>query len=479
MGNEDYKIPVPSTIVYSGIDTLSTNNSKRISTLNNKINILYDRIEGLGNRYGAYRPYGASSCTLTRIWDSVGKSAAVQAGSTTVTNDFDFIEPFSLIKTCNIKVVNGEIVVTAYKGDADFKTDGSNGHVVVEIPEHYYCPSDLYEGYETFGVSMHPQPGWVKAKKRYIGAYNCADDGGTKLKSASGVKPLVSTSLTNFRTKAMATDNICQIIDMEDWYILTNLFCVEFATTHTQSIMNGASSMSYNAANTTISAVTDSTHITVNNGSVFVAGQSVSIGSAQNGEQRTSWVEIDSVNNSTGEIVLKNAVSNMAVGDFLSTRTWVTGETDNILHSGYNYNDSKHPMKYRGIENMYGNIYQWVDGVLINDNQAYVCKDRAKFSSTITSDYTALSYVNWNANGYPLTLGNDEKFPFARFPDALGGSTSTGYADYYYQTTGLRGLCFGGRWYDGSGGGAFYLRCGNAPSGAVIDIGSRLSWKAA
>ena len=442
-----------------------------------KVNVLWD---GNIRKYGCKKLASSSDPSMTRIWDAVGKSAAVETGNGPVHNDFDEIYPWSAIKVCNISVVDGAIVVNAYKGDVDFKTDGSNGQVAVEIPEFWSCPMEMdNDGYIYRGVSPMSIAGWHHFHKRYIGAYNAVDDAGTKLKSVGGEVPLVSVSETNFRTKARATDSLCQLWDLEDYEAVCVLFDVEFATFNCQAIMRGACDMPYNADDQ-ISAVTDTTHITVPAAiaAKYTNGQGISIGSSKNGTQRTAWVEIVSVDTTTGEIVLKEAVANMAVGDYLSTRTWATGKADDIGVSGYFGTDGNTPCKYRGIENVYGNIYTWIDGFLQNDYQPYVCRDKSKFASSITSDYEALAYTIPTSNGYGKTLGNDPLHPWAHVTKEIGGSATTWLCDYYYQNTGLIALRAGGAWHSGSSAG---LRCFNAdaaPSGAYIDIGARLSWKA-
>ena len=453
-----------------------------VAVINGNMDIIDTQMKSIDDKivtnrkYGAQRSLSSSNPTLTRIWDAVGKVANASVGTAHANNDFDSIYPWSEMRVCNIQIVDGEIVVTAYKGDPNFKRDGSNGQVAVEIPTFYWCPTDLYDGYETYGVSAQSIAGWVRSPKRYIGAYNAVDDGGTKLKSVSGLKPLVSTSLTNFRTKARATDTVCQLCDLDDWNCLAVLFCVEFATLNSQAIMYGASGMSdaYNQEHTIASVISD-TQFTCENANKYVAGQGICIGTAKNGEQITPYVVIDSVVDQT--ITLKTAVNNLAVGNYISTRTWVTGNADNVQVSGTMIADNRHPMVYRGVENLWGNIYQWLDGVLINDNQGYVCGDKSKFASSITADYDELSYTNANANGYAKSLGIDHNHPQARLTAEIGASASTYYCDYYYQNTGLRACYFGGYWYCGTYGGLFSWSLVYAPSGTDVGLGSRLSWK--
>lgn len=428
-----------------------------------------------GAKYGARRSISSSDPTLTRIWDAAGKTANVAVGSADATNDFDSIFPWSDIRVCNISVVNDEVRVNAYKGDLTFKRDGTNGQVAVEIPEFYWCPNDLYDGYETYGISATYQEGWIKSRKRYIGAYNAAADG-DGLKSVSGVMPLISTSLTAFRTKARATDTLAKLIDIDDYNCLVQLFCTEFATLNAQSKMYGCAGMgvAYDKEHT-IATVTSDTEFTCADADKYVEGQAISIGTSKNGTQRTAWVEIDTISGTT--ITLKTAVANLAVGDYISTRAWTTGNCDNVKVSGQMVDDQKHPMTYRGIENFYGNIFQWIDGVLINDYQPYICLDRTKFASTVTADYLELSYTNATSSGYASALGNDERCPQARFPTSVtGGANNKYYCDYYYQNTSLRACSFGGSWGNGASAGPFSLDCSNAPSNSNIRIGSRLSW---
>ncbi|MBQ0014796.1 MAG: BppU family phage baseplate upper protein, partial [Oscillospiraceae bacterium] len=423
--------------IRSRVNSMSGDN---IPYKKNSVDMISDKIDALLSyvpKYGAQRSLSSSNPTLTRIWDSVGLNAAVSVGSTPVDNDFDSIYPWSMMRTCNITIDNGKIIVNAYDGDPNFKRDGTNGQVVVEIPSFYYCPSNLYDGYETYGVCAGPVKDWIYSPKRYIGCYNSVQDGSTKLKSVSGQTPLISTSLTNFRTKARATDGVCQLIDIDDWNCMAVLFCTEFATINTQSVMYGAAGMSdaYNQEHT-IASVISTTQFTCDNAGKYVAGQGICIGTAKNGTQITAWVKIASVSGTT--ITLETPVSNMAVGNYISTRTWPTGDSDDVKVSGQRIADNRHPMVYRGVENLWGNIWQWVDGMLVNDYQGYICTDKSKFDSSITSDYHALGYVNAGTNGYAKTLGFDANYPCARITSEVGASSSTYYSDYYYQSTGLR-----------------------------------------
>ena len=134
---------------------------------------------------------------------------------------------------------------------------------------------------------------------------------------------------------------------------------------------------------------------------------------------------------------------------------------------------------YRGIENPFGSVWQFVDGVNINDNQAWICANAVNYASNLfASPYVQLGYVNKNADGYPIELGWDANNPHIMLPVTVGGNTTTYYSDYYYQTTGQRIAVFGGSWNYGALAGLFCWNLAYASSTAYISIGGRLLRKA-
>jgi hypothetical protein len=121
-----------------------------------------------------------------------------------------------------------------------------------------------------------------------------------------------------------------------------------------------------------------------------------------------------------------------------------------------------------------------VDGVNINENQAWVCKDADDYASNLfASPYEELSYTNLNANGYAVEMGLDADLPFAEFPISVtGGENSKYYCDYYYQYTGQRVAQVGGSWNYGSSAGLSFWALTNSSSSSNVLIGARLLKKA-
>jgi len=109
-------------------------------------------------------------------------------------------------------------------------------------------------------------------------------------------------------------------------------------------------------------------------------------------------------------------------------------------------------MTYRGVENFYGHIWKFVDGININDNVPYACQDPADFADDTATAYTSLGVTLVAANGYQNTL---EQISGGFLPASVGASSSTKLCDYYYQAAGWRVCRLGGSADYGLDAGAF------------------------
>ena len=113
-----------------------------------------------------------------------------------------------------------------------------------------------------------------------------------------------------------------------------------------------------------------------------------------------------------------------------------SGQLDSLgMKSGCLNNDAAHSVMYRGIEDIFGNVYQLIDGVNINNDQAYVCTDPTKYEfEKYDGDYAQVGYVNSSSNGRISKLGYDENYPLLMLPiECSGVSDTTGFTDYYYR----------------------------------------------
>lgn len=123
-----------------------------------------------------------------------------------------------------------------------------------------------------------------------------------------------------------------------------------------------------------------------------------------------------------------------------------SGQCDSLgMKSGTTNNDKKHAVIYRGFENVFANVFYFIDGININNRVAYVNKNRNSYACDVfNGDYKRLGYTNASSDGYISKLGYDGNYPEVALPTEKNGSDSTYIPDYYWQNTGNCVVWFGG-----------------------------------
>lgn len=384
---------------------------------------------------------GASSPTLTRTDAAVGKTAQAGVDAGSVTNDFDNIYPWSAM----------EQVTDAYS------------NVFIRIPK-FYIKKTAVGAARTWQISRGYFSGaylpscFANAAYVDVGKY-VANLNGTKLESKSGTYPLVSKNIVDFRTYAMNNGTGYYQMDIHAVDLIRTLFYIEFATLNSQSIMAGFTSGQWNTAHTATVNENAVNRVIVANATaaVYFAGQTIGLGTSLGADDIFASRVIQSIavyDASNKAITVDGAAFNVAIGNVIYNKGWKSGFSSSITaKSGSLVSNSSgyYPCKYREIENPWGNIWLFIDGVNINNSQAWVCRTPANYASNVfAAPYEQLSYVNINSDGCPTAMGLDSACPFAEFPTAVGGGTTTYYSDYFYQTTGQRIALLGGGWAYGT-----------------------------
>ena len=421
--------------------------------------------------FGAFWDKGETP-TLTRLNSAKGLTFNVGLDSSMVLNEFDTSSLF-----------------------ADFKevTD-AYGNEFIRIPKMYIKKvSDTnymawYISRKKFGDAYLPYCFWDFTNGKEldyvdVGKYPASLSSG-KLESKSGTYPLVNTNIVNFRTYAQANGTGYQLLDVHTLDLLQVLCLIEFGTLDVQTKCLGYTSGQYSASHVATVSESAVNRIILANAysDLFAVGQGVSCGTSLGGNQvftNRTITSIDVYDVDNKAISFDGAAVNITAGNILYNSGYkngssVTSGVANIINTS-----GKHPFVWHGIESLWGNVYQFVDGININEHQAWVCKDAASYASnSFTAPYLQLSYVNGDTNGYVKSLGYDGNLPFANFPTVIGGDQVKYYADYYYQSTGQRIALFGGYWGNRRDAGLFCWRLGYASSNASLDVGGRLVRKA-
>ena len=145
-----------------------------------------------------------------------------------------------------------------------------------------------------------------------------------------------------------------------------------------------------------------------------------------------------------------------------------TGGTDSMTyHTGRaSGTDGKTAVQYRWIENLWGNVFQWVDGFNANGTTAYYCTDPSKYADDTTTGYTQIGTLPGSGWIKDLTVTNDGLL----IPSASGGSETTYIPDYVGSGSGWRVLFVGGDWVGGSSAGLlqFVADCNSSDSSSGI-----------
>ena len=143
----------------------------------------------------------------------------------------------------------------------------------------------------------------------------------------------------------------------------------------------------------------------------------------------------------------------------------VSGGTDSMTyHTGRAAGtDGKTAVQYRWIENLWGNVNQWVDGFNANGTTVYYCTDPSKYADDTATGYTnigALPISGWIKD---LTVTDNGLL----IPKTSGGSETTYVPDKAYSSSsGWYVLFVGGSWTSGADAGLLCFGAHGASNGA-------------
>jgi hypothetical protein len=149
------------------------------------------------------------------------------------------------------------------------------------------------------------------------------------------------------------------------------------------------------------------------------------------------------------------------------------GGTDFGNASGQIVTNGLKSMSYRGVENLYGNIWKWVDGLNIKADYDPYISDHGFESDKFTDPYYALGVTLPNANGYGGDFVLNDIIDFGFLTSVLGGASNSGLFDYYYQSTGNRVALVSGAWNNDLNTGPLFWHLNHPSAGATRFIGGR------
>lgn len=448
--------------------------------------------------YGARRKVGASSTTWERVGAAIGLVAKAAVGNGTVQNDFmASVYPYNSVKPCNVAK---DMSVNAYLGDADFQWDGSNGDVMLEVPQVYTA-----RYFETDSDGVEWEYRWVAAgpvgrchldhaftdgdrqsEKIYIPIFNGSlNTEGTKLESKAGVFPLYNKTRAQFRTLCTAKGDKWCLDDVWTMHLLDTLFIVMFAGTNAQTILGrGRSEMPYdNAANVALQARNNTNYITIAKSWAerFTVGQGIGIGTSAGSQsvfaertvtQITDSAEIESASN----IFFDGDPVNITTDHHVWSCVQKTGATIEMQSANGRVEgiDGRTAVRFLYIEDWFGNMWQFRDGDNIKKFQHYYCNKRSSYADKVyEGDYFKVGYEASQTGGYVKKFGYDPEWPEIEICVDATGSSGTYFPDYYWAAEGGELVLSGGSVSSGVNAGPFSRYCDSGSGASYWTFGGR------
>jgi hypothetical protein len=308
--------------------------------------------------------------------------------------------------------------------------DGTDGQVMVEIPEHYR--KFEFEGTkERVLISENPFDGAHLVPLQYMSAFEAINLTGNVLGSIVNVLPSVSISRIDFTTYAANRGPKWFQMLYETYKTMVWLYMIEYAQRNSQADFNS---------------------------SLTIEGY------------RQGGLGAGVTNNSS---LIRQVVSGLgSMDDFTSsTPRTVIGINTQVP-------------QYRGIEHPFGHIWKWAEGInvraLPTSIEMYTANDYT-FSSVNYSGYTLqgnLAIVNDFIKNL-LTGTASTQIEIMPTVVGSGASATTYWSDQYFQSRpgsgeSLRAVDFGGGASRGVNAGLLHSNVASVPSNTGTGIGARL-----
>jgi hypothetical protein len=385
-------------------------------------------------------------------------------------NDYENIGLFTSIDVNAYVDENDDYHVTAIKGDGRFKNDGTMGDVyVMAMPGYQKRYADenvwgisysdaMHPGFEILDEAVKPdgtiRPYLLHAK--YVAGRNPHED--NNLSSISGVYPeYVGMShngqITEFKKKGVQYSGKTS---HDDYYVQLMMW-LKYATTHSQSIMAGASSYYLQYTNLVPEAGVKRVIITNAQANNLLVGSCVSIGDYGDGTisadrnlaqnynlaNRVNITDIVDLGDGNSAVYVDSpSVFNTTLTTAITTYPWYTGSCDNVLGQDGSPNSNtsgKEPFIINGIEMMVGG-YEVLQNLIILNNAAdnridvYANYDCTTYATSVTSAYDLVGQLAQTNNSwkYGSKMVIPRNHPSVILITEAEASSTTGTGDGIY-----------------------------------------------
>lgn len=432
--------------------------------------------------------FEGSSSKGTRIYDAVGRTATPSTNTVAGSSDFDDIDPFHVDFVKRKPGADGVWRDVAVEGTPSWEAVG-NLSQFCRFKNLWF--TFAYDGStDERVVSAAPFPGASPLVTNqdgsipefiYIPRYATSKDANGASQSVPGRYPAwggYSAFAASDKLAGATCHSGCSWFEM--WKLL--LPVIEYADRNVQSsIGDGFSGGELNNANDVlVEAMENGNTVKVapSRAALFVVGQGAFVGldswsAATSANIKADERTITAINAETGEVTLDGEPFSATTADKLSNLDWLTGSTDSVLgHTGQPVRSNKYPVKYRGVESIWGGGNEPIIDIRLKTVTAddgskhyetYFCPDPIKArdctANAPNADFIAVGLPWPTAAGYIKQAQASEAYPVIVVPAvATGASSTTYYCDYYYLDANMtddRAPRSGNNWASGANIGAF------------------------
>ena len=349
--------------------------------------------------------------------------------------------------------------------------DGTDGMVMVEMPRHFRRLKFIDATRYRVDISLYPFKDAIEIPQMYVSAWEATVDrsngnmlasvvntdvryrGGNNQSAWDGTyrsvlgMPATSISLTNYRAYARKRGDGWNCYEYRAHLAIFWFYTIEYATLNSQATYNAnltAEGYHQGGMGAGVTNITSANWNTYNSYYPFIpCGFTASLG------------------NNTGIVPFSfNDEQAEAYGGAFTTNV----------------------PSYRGIENPFGHIFKWTDGVMFDIHADSDTGESRACKPTDTSEYGDTSkQVPFGT--IPRASGYTKKMnitPYAEIiPSENGGGSTTYFCDYFYTSSptsgnSWRGLLLGGYANIGTSAGLAFVYSSHAASSASAYCGSRL-----
>ena len=388
--------------------------------------------------YGIH--WDAKDDVITRTGGAIGKTVGASTGGEPIVSDFDSIAPWSNMQRV---VLNDAGVVVARHGDPTYVEDGTLGQVMVEIPKFYYRSFKTATGYQ-FEITPNKKDGFK--------VHHAFKKGSTELDR------VFCSAFNGSIFDTSASD-----------YLLADEQVADFTATTGDKLSSIAGAKPCSGL-TQVLTIVNSRVLANNRGAgwqLFDFGVATAL-------QMLLFIEFASFNSQAviGQGVVNktdDGASNMSENNgatsFLGNKSGRQAGTNGLTS-----------ISYRGVENFWGNIHSFVDGINIQNHIPFLATD-GYASDKFTDNYESIGTNISLTTGYISDLIMNDNFDFGILGSKTSGSSSTRIPDRQTQAAGNRVAHFGGFWTLGLDAGFARWLFSTAASSRFRSTSARLCYK--